>query len=749
MAKVLIKESVADFDAAEENLEKVRSFVRDRLIETPLAKKDITGLLLAVEETVSNIIRHGYLFGPGNIRVRVAHDRNKVTISFVDSGRAFEWPKKGTPDYQRMVATSRQGGLGLVLIERVTDHVHYSRTPTGENELVLTKNFRATRGRGLSLRWRWAVTGMVLSTVAGAVFYLAAANQAETRIRRTFSANWVNFARTAASASAARILSRAADAEFYDLAVGMARPDSSLEYLVLTDARQLVLADTRGPENIHLRHIHPAEIQDGLYDSLQHVSSGTPAFYVISPAVAGGRTVGFVQARVSGASMLAQLQGTRRTLLIFSSAAVVLCWGLSILLSGWLVRPLRRLSGVVQGLARRGVDEIQPERGGDEIQQIIGAFNSAADRIHKTERDHYSRELARREWETAEELQKALVMSEFSGVPGFEIGTLYRSAKYVGGDWFDVFSLDDHSFVVSIADVSGKGVPGALVMATVRTAVRLLAPQHREPATLLSAVHQFVAGNIRAGMFVTMYLVVVDTRAGAITFASAGHTPMLFFRRAEDEVFDLNPRGWPLGMRLPEGASFESRLESGSLPLHEGDIFVLFTDGISEARNDQREFFGVSRLKAIIAGKSRLSAEEISGAIDARVTEFSSDTQPRDDLAAVVVKRTAEVPESNNGRQRIMETGEIEALAPAIDCWKSGETDALTKKLLHVVARHPDFDPPQISLELGREEYQAEQINEQTVRVRLLRLHLDSRANRRRFTAWVNGRSDIPTGEAG
>ncbi len=740
MTRVIIKESVANYDAAEENLEKIRSFVRDRLIETPLAKKEITGLLLAVEEAVTNIIRHGYLFGPGSIRLRVAHDRNKVMISFIDSGRSFEWPKKGTVDYQKMVATSRKGGLGLVLIERVTDEVDYRRTVTGENELILAKNFRSSRGRGLSLRWRWAAAGMTISALAGALFFVIASQQTDGRIHRTYFASWVNFARTAASASVTRILSRAADAEFDELASNIARPDNSLDYLVITDAQQTVLADTRGPENIHTRYNLPAGIRAGVYDTLQPTTIGGRAgYYLISPAQAGGHRVGFVHAAVTGAPIANEQRAMRTMLAIYGVGGVLLCWVLSVLFSGWFVQPLRRLSGQVQGMAGLGIGGIRPERGGDEIQQIMGAFDAATSRIHQTEREYYSRELARREWETAAELQKALVTSEFPVMPGFEIGTLYRSAKYVGGDWFDVFPLDDQAFVVCIADVSGKGVPGALVMATVRTAVRLLAPTHREPAALLAAVHRFVAGNISAGMFVTMYLVVVDSHAGVVRFASAGHTPMLFFRRTENEVFDLNPRGWPLGMQLPEDVSFESRLESGDLPLQPGDVFVLFTDGISEARNAEREFFGTGRLKALLAGKHRLTAEEIAKVIFAKITEFTGDSPAADDIAAVVVKRTSEIIEKHE--ELGPTTDWAEALFPAIDLWEDSRTDAVTKKLLQVVSRHPEFDPPQICLELGRDEYRAEQIDEQTVRSRLLHLHLDTKKNRRQFTDWVHSQN--------
>ena len=224
-------------------------------------------------------------------------------------------------------------------------------------------------------------------------------------------------------------------------------------------------------------------------------------------------------------------------------------------------------------------------------------------------------------------------------IPGYEVGTFYRSAKYVGGDWYDVFPIDEHTFVLSVADVSGKGIPGALVMASVRTAVRLLAEKHREPAPLLCAVNTFAAGALRSGMFITMLLAVVDTRTHTVRFASAGHTPLLFYRRAEKSVFEVNPRGWPLGMQLPAQASFEQRLESGNLPLAPGDVFMLYTDGITEASDAAGEQFGPARLHAFLRQSQAPSAQLLIAALDEAVRTFVGAAPASDDVAYLVIRR--------------------------------------------------------------------------------------------------------------
>jgi len=746
MSRVLIKESIGDFDAADENLEKIRDFLRDRLIETPLAKKEITGLLLGVEEAISNVIRHGYLYGPGNIRLRIAHDRKRVTISMVDSGRPFTWPKKGSPDYQKMIETSRKGGLGLVLIERVCDDVDYRRTPTGDNELMLTKFFAdlPRTGKGFSLRWRWTATGMLISAVLAVLFFIVGNLQSSGEIRDAAFARWINLAHTTASASSNLILNRATEAEFDELALKMSKTDRTVRYVLILNTSNLILADTRGPENVRTVFQPPAGAGLTTADSpVQAEADGRAVYYLSTPIRVERGMIGRVFMAADGEALTLAQRAARFRLALYAAGGMVVLWVFSILASGWLMRPLRRLSGSVQGLVRQKGDIQSPVREGDEVQEIVNTFNQAAEQIHQSARAHFSRELARREWETAEQLQKALVMSDAPEIPGYEIGTVYRSAKYVGGDWYDLFPLDGQSFLISIADVSGKGVPGALMMATMRTAVRLLAEKHQEPSELLSAVNEFAAKHLQSGMFITMFLAVVDIRASTVHFASAGHTPMLFYRRTENKVFRVNPRGWPLGMRLPEGTSYESRLESANLPLEIGDIFVLYTDGITEARNAQKEFFGTTRLESIVAESGKSPADKIAAAIFSEVTGFTGGDARQDDMAAVVIKRATRVAaEPVLSQPRIILPSTV-AETPAMKLWQSESTDLLIQSLLQVVAEHPEFDPPQICLELGRDEYHSLQMDEKDISIKLLHLKLDERKSRLEFAEWATKHAQI------
>jgi hypothetical protein len=139
---------------------------------------------------------------------------------------------------------------------------------------------------------------------------------------------------------------------------------------------------------------------------------------------------------------------------------------------------------------------------------------------------------------------------------GFEIGTLYRAAKEVGGDYYDFVKVGDEVWGLVVADVSGKGVPASMVMMMIRTALRLEARGKRSAAEVLDHVNSFVTADMKKGMFVTMFYVVLDSRERELTYASAGHNPLILYRAPSEETFFLKPSGFPVGIDLPDETLF-------------------------------------------------------------------------------------------------------------------------------------------------------------------------------------------------
>lgn len=202
-------------------------------------------------------------------------------------------------------------------------------------------------------------------------------------------------------------------------------------------------------------------------------------------------------------------------------------------------------------------------------------------------------ERIRRDLQIARDIQKQLLPDSCPDVPGFELSAIGTSATEVGGDYYDFFWVDEDHLGILVADVSGKGVPAALVVAMIRSAFRAQAPGNRDVRDVLSRVNSFIAGDLRANMFVTCVYGILEVSTKKFSWGRAGHEPLLVMH-PESAVDILSPDGFALGIiGAPE---FGELLEIQTIELHSGDRVLLFTDGLTEAMNSAGEEFGMDRI---------------------------------------------------------------------------------------------------------------------------------------------------------
>ena len=237
-------------------------------------------------------------------------------------------------------------------------------------------------------------------------------------------------------------------------------------------------------------------------------------------------------------------------------------------------------------------------------------------------------------------IQQMLLPKEPPKMGGLDIDARYTPAQKVSGDFYDLFPLSETRLGVAVADVSGKGIPASLLMAMCRTNLRQIAPRHESPAQTLAEVNRALGGDLR-GMFITILYAVIDTARNEVTFARAGHELPLFSRR--DRVTGVavgeyvGSEGMPLGL-VPD-AIFTSVIQDRTEPFHQGDALVLYTDGLTEAPNEEdKEFSGARLADAVHALHSR-SARELNDGILETVHRFAGSTALRDDLTLVTIKR--------------------------------------------------------------------------------------------------------------
>ena len=202
-------------------------------------------------------------------------------------------------------------------------------------------------------------------------------------------------------------------------------------------------------------------------------------------------------------------------------------------------------------------------------------------------------ERIRRDLQIARDIQRQLLPDSCPNVPGFEISALANSATEVGGDYYDFFWVDDDHLGILVADVSGKGVPAALVVAMIRSAFRAQAPGNTDVRDVLSRVNSFITGDLRANMFVTCVYGILEVSSKRFSWGRAGHEPLLFAHTSEQTEI-LSPDGFALGIiGAPE---FADLLKIQTIEMHTGDRVLLFTDGLTEAMNAQGEEFGMERI---------------------------------------------------------------------------------------------------------------------------------------------------------
>ncbi|HKZ22345.1 MAG TPA: PP2C family protein-serine/threonine phosphatase, partial [candidate division Zixibacteria bacterium] len=249
------------------------------------------------------------------------------------------------------------------------------------------------------------------------------------------------------------------------------------------------------------------------------------------------------------------------------------------------------------------------------------------------------------EVELAYHIQKVLLPQSIPQIEGFEIATIYKSAQEVGGDYFDFIWVDKDNLGVVVADVSGKGVTASMYMSMLRTALRLVATGERDPKKTLVKVNQLISADLKKGHFVTVFYVILDIPKRMITYASAGHNPLILYSSGEDKFHFLNPRGIPLGLILPEGVSFEQKLQTESLSLNSRDWLFLYSDGITEAMNSRKETFGREKLLNLIKENKNKTAPEFSQGLLELVASFTEGTSQFDDITLVAIKNVGEKKE--------------------------------------------------------------------------------------------------------
>jgi serine phosphatase RsbU (regulator of sigma subunit) len=233
--------------------------------------------------------------------------------------------------------------------------------------------------------------------------------------------------------------------------------------------------------------------------------------------------------------------------------------------------------------------------------------------------------------ELAAEVQRMFLPVGKPAIPGLQIAGMMQPARGVGGDYYDYIPIDEHTIQIIIADVSGKGVPAALLMSATAAAMQLEADHQRDMLKMLGRLNTGIHSVSDGEHFVTLLIVEIDSQKQTLQYVNCGHNPGFLFRPKTDTITRMNSSCFPIGI-YPE-----ELCEMTSADLSPGDVLVLYTDGVTEAGNQLGEQFGMERLSAAVRRGSSLSAEDLMADIYNAAAEFCGDAFS-DDVTILVVK---------------------------------------------------------------------------------------------------------------
>ena len=280
-----------------------------------------------------------------------------------------------------------------------------------------------------------------------------------------------------------------------------------------------------------------------------------------------------------------------------------------------------------------------PEGFNKEMSRIVSAFaNQAGISIEnfRLMEEAFQNERYKEELKIAKLVQKSLLPQKLEQDADFEVAAFSESADEVGGDYYDTLRISEYQVALIIADVSGKGTTAAFHMSQMKGIFHSLAQHVIDSREFMIKANQALVHCLERGSFISATYFVIDTRTKKIHYSRAGHCPVLYFHAADNKAEFLKDKGTALGMiRSRDYCNF---VESNQISYSSGDIMVLYTDGITEAKNDKGDEFGYARLSEALVEVATKSPKEIEEHIIKRLYEFSGSEDINDDYTSMTVR---------------------------------------------------------------------------------------------------------------
>lgn len=342
---------------------------------------------------------------------------------------------------------------------------------------------------------------------------------------------------------------------------------------------------------------------------------------------------------MSSSEIREEVSALRTQLLMVGVLLAALGVGIALALAYFTANPIRSLVKDMNEVAHGNFDfesEVA-QTSHDEVGLLASAFNAMTQSLRLGRESELENQRISGELNTAKAIHIKLMPEKLPQLPGIDIFTAYQSAKEVGGDYYDFIPVGDADHLaLCVADVSGKGIPGSMVMGTTRTILRMMAVGNLSPADVLAKTNYHVARDIKRGMFVTCVYCILNVRSREMAVASAGHNPMLIHRAATGKLEKIRPNGIALG--FDKGPVFNRTIREERIQLEPGDRVVLYTDGIVEAMNENREEFSEEALDQFTLDNAELPSKDFVRQLIKVLEEHKGAAEQHDDITVTTFR---------------------------------------------------------------------------------------------------------------
>lgn len=765
--------------------------------------KVIASLKLATDEAVTNVIRHAYrdLGVRGMVTMRAIVKTNSLAIVLIDQGKTFDPRNAKAPNMQEYIKIGKKGGLGIFMLQKLMDEIEYHVTSEG-NELRLVKYRKSGAARKkslvrqINLKNRYAIISSAALTLFVVVGYIVFARVQSEGIENEILKRVRAISATMASTSADD-LANYDDLAMFENANKLKRDNEPFivdiyvvdgKRTIFASASRQSLGEYKIPETHEVVPVDDAsssEVDDSLASAVENkallrsvvvyrypFSEDDQVYDVTTPIYRGNvigesNLIGYAHVLVRQSTIKGEMAALKLLGLVLAFLVLLLGYtGIAVLVAR-IISPFQKLTDWIRSAGHETITDDVDIDTSNEVGEIAQAFSDMAAKFRKAQIGLVQQKQLQKEIQVAQEIQHMLLPMTFPEVEGYDLATYYESAKEVGGDLFDFVRVDEDTIGIVVADVSGKGVPGSLVMTMIRTALRLEARGNKDPGEVLAKVNDFVVDDMKKGMFVTMFYIILDSRNREIHYASAGHNPMILYRGSTKQTYYLNPRGFPVGISLPDRKLFGQSIQTDSIKLREDDILICYTDGITEAMNPARDLFSEERFLESIRKLAHHDAKQFIEKMKEDIFSFTQGAPQNDDITMVAIKENLMASDVLFTLRKNLINMVAEGMSVKEACAKSriststyykykkkydelGDDGLRVKsegsnieakhmsieqkaKIFDVVREHPEYGPKMISNTLNQEKYGFTEIPEKRIYDELIRMRLNTQEKRQAF----------------